>query len=186
MTAEICIAAERHMGIRTSLSMGSFNKGLPADRACLFQKLLASRDGRPIQLAMVQMKVVYEGGLHCRLTHGPSGAQIVTDAPKDNMGKGEAFSPTDLASAALGSCMLTLMGIFADRHQIALTGAQAEVSKEMADNPRRIARIAVTLHLPKGIPPAHRPALERTALTCPVHKSLHPDIQVPVQFQYPD
>jgi len=134
---------------------------------------------------VVKIDLIYEGHLHCRLTHEPSGAVITTDAPKDNHGKGEAFSPTDLAAASLLSCMVTLMGIFAERHKVDLAGTRAEVTKEMTqESPRRIAKLAVTINLPSGIPEAERPGLERAALTCPVHKSLHPDIQIPVNFQY--
>ena len=136
---------------------------------------------------MVKMSVVYEGNLRCRLTHGPSGQGIVTDAPVDNMGKGEAFSPTDLTAASLASCMMTVMGIVAQRHNIDLKGAKLEVSKEMVTTPvRRIGKITVDFFMPKGIDPAKRSMLERAAETCPVHKSLSPDVLVPVHFYYPD
>lgn len=135
---------------------------------------------------MVQIDIVYEGSLHCSLTHGPSGQVITTDAPKDNHGKGESFSPTDLVAAALGSCMLTLMGIFASRHGIDIGGTKVRVTKEMVSNPRRIGKLAVAMELPPGTPQDLRHALEQAALTCPVHKSLHPEIQVPVDFRYPD
>ncbi len=136
---------------------------------------------------MVKINVAYEGKLHCRLTHGPSGKEATTDAPKDNMGKGESFSPTDLVAAALGSCMLTTMGIFAQRHGIDLVGAQAEVIKEMIQEPtRRIGKLITVIKMPKGIDTKQREVLERVALTCPVHKSIHPEIEAPVNFQYPD
>ena len=135
---------------------------------------------------MVKMTIDYEGDLHCRLTHLPSGTKISTDAPKDNMGKGESFSPTDLVSSALGACMMTLMGIFAKRHSIELTGTKVTVQKEMTDAPRRIKRIEVVIEMAAGISKNHRPALETAALTCPVRKSIHPDIEVPVKFIYPD
>ena len=131
--------------------------------------------------------MVYEGDLRCRLRHEPSGDVITTDAPVDNMGKGEAFSPTDLTAAALGSCMLTVMGIAAKKHNIELTGTKAEVVKEMITQPtRRIGTISVTFHMAKGIPADKRSMLENAAHSCPVHKSLHPDVQLPVQFVYPD
>src|ERR1700733_9892829 len=102
---------------------------------------------------MVKISMVYEGQLHCTLTHGPSGSVIQTDAPKDNMGRGEAFSPTDLVAAALGSCMLTVMGIAAQRHNIDLKGTTVEVSKEMVTTPmRRIGTITITFHMASGIP----------------------------------
>ena len=136
---------------------------------------------------MVTINILYEGGLHCRLTHGPSGATIHTDAPKDNMGKGESFSPTDLVAAALGSCMLTLMGIFANRHGLNLTGTRVQVQKEMIQEPvRKIGKLTVIFKFPGGIPATQREDLQRAALTCPVYKSLHPDIEIPVSFHYPD
>lgn len=132
---------------------------------------------------MVKTNIVYEGGLHCQLTHGPSGSVITTDAPKDNNGKGEAFSPTDLVAAALGSCMMTIMGIQAARHGILLDGSCVEVSKEMITEPvRRIGKITVVLNMAKGIPEEKRAMLEAAANACPVHKSLHPDVQTPIHF----
>lgn len=129
--------------------------------------------------------MVYEGGLHCRLTHGPSGAVLATDAPKDNMGKGEAFSPTDLVASALGSCMLTTMAIYAQRHQIELAGATADVTKEMSqDAPRRIVRLTVNIQMPKNVPADQRSALEKIALGCPVTKSLDPAVDIPTRFDY--
>jgi len=134
---------------------------------------------------MVKIKILYEGQLHCSLTHEPSGTIINTDAPKDNMGRGEAFSPTDLVAAALGSCMLTVMGIAAARHSIDLKGSTVEVTKEMVTAPvRRIGSISVTLHMASGIPEDKRAILEAAAHSCPVHKSLHPDVQTPIQFIY--
>ena len=136
---------------------------------------------------MVKISMVYEGGLRCRLRHEPSGQVITTDAPVDNMGKGEAFSPTDLTAAALGSCMLTVMGIAAQRHNIELTGTRAEVIKEMVTQPtRRVGSISVTIQMAKGISSDKRAMLEAVAHACPIHKSLHPDVLVPVQFVYPD
>ena len=135
---------------------------------------------------MVNMEIIYEGQLHCTLTHEPSGTVINTDAPKDNMGRGEAFSPTDLVAAALGSCMLTIMGIAAARHNIDLKGTIVDVSKEMdASSGRRVGSISVVFHMPPGIPQDKRAMLEAAAHSCPVHKSLHPDVQTPIQFIYP-
>ncbi len=132
---------------------------------------------------MVEMDVVYEGQLHCTAKHGPSGSVIATDAPKDNQGRGEAFSPTDLLGAALGTCMLTLMGIYAQRHNLDIGGASAHVTKEMVTSPvRRIGKLTVTVRVPKPIPTEHRQPLENAANTCPVHKSLHPDIKEEVTF----
>lgn len=132
---------------------------------------------------MVKISIRYEGGLRCEAAHGPSGQKLFTDAPVDNHGKGESFSPTDLVASALGACMATIMGIAADRHGIDLSGMDIEVAKEMsASAPRRIAELAVVIRVP--LPPDHprRPLLEQAALTCPVHQSLHPEIRVPVEF----
>lgn len=136
---------------------------------------------------MVKIEIEYEGDLHTRLTHGPSGAIITTDAPKDNMGKGEAFSPTDMMAGSLGACMLTLMGIVAKRRNIELKSTKVEVTKEMIQEPvRRIGKLTVIFNLPAGIDKKERAILERAALTCPVHQSLHPSIEIPVEFHYPD
>lgn len=134
---------------------------------------------------MVKMSCQYEGQKHCSLTHAPSGSKIETDAPKDNMGKGERFSPTDLVGAALASCILTTMAIVAERDGIAFGEAKAEVSKEMANNPRKIAALPVIVTMPSGLTPEQRKKLEHVAHTCPVHRSLHPDLQLPITFVYP-
>ena len=135
---------------------------------------------------MVQIDSKYEGQLRCSATHGPSGASLQTDAPKDNMGKGEAFSPTDLVATALGTCMLTTMGIVAQRNDIVMTGATASVTKEMVTQPsRRIGRLGVTITVPGTFSEDDRKRLEGAALACPVHKSLHPDVQIPVTFDWP-
>ncbi len=130
----------------------------------------------------VQIDIAYEGELRCRATHGPSGTVLVTDAPVDNQGKGESFSPTDLVATALGSCMLTVMGIFAQRHAFDLTGTSVTVRKEMTPPPRKIARLACEIRVPLEEAHPLREALERAALTCPVHQSLHPDVEKPVLF----
>jgi putative redox protein len=136
---------------------------------------------------MVKINVIYEGDLRCRLTHEQSGSVILTDAPKDNMGKGEAFSPTDLVASALASCMLTVMGIAANRHNIDLKGTKVDVVKEMVNSPvRRIGAIHVDIYMPKGIASDKRSMLEHAAHACPVHKSLHPDLQTPIKFHYSD
>ena len=135
--------------------------------------------------AMVKSEITYQGDLRCTARHEPSGSVIETDAPVDNEGKGERFSPTDLVGAALGSCMSTIMGIIARRKGIDLAGLRITVEKAMSkDAPRRIVRLATRIHLP--LPPDHpdRAALERGALTCPVHQSLHPDIDAPVDFHW--
>jgi putative redox protein len=132
---------------------------------------------------MVNIQIEYQGDLHCKATHGPSGTELSTDAPKDNQGRGESFSPTDLVATALGTCMLTIMGIAARAQNIDITGATATVEKEMtAAPPRRIQRLAVKIHIPHSPSPADKEKLERAAHTCPVHRSLHPDVQMPIEF----
>jgi putative redox protein len=134
---------------------------------------------------MVAIELEYEGDLHCRAVHGPSGTVLTTDAPKDNQGRGESFSPTDLVATALGSCILSVMGIMASTLAVDITGTTATVEKEMATSPiRRIGSLAVTIHVPHHISEGHRQRLERAAHTCPVHKSLHPDVQMPIQFTW--
>jgi len=134
---------------------------------------------------MVDIQIEYQGDLHCKATHGPSGAELTTDAPRDNQGRGESFSPTDLVATALGTCMLTIMGIAARTLNIDIAGATAAVEKEMtATPPRRIQRLAVRIHVPHATSPADREKLERAAHTCPVHKSLHPDVQIPIEFTW--
>ena len=131
----------------------------------------------------VEINTVYEGSLRCRATHGPSGTQLVTDPPVDNQGKGESFSPTDLVATALGTCMATIMGIYAERHGIDLRGMSVRVRKEMVTAPvRRIGKLAVEIRAPISSNHPHREALERAAISCPVHQSVHPDIELPVEF----
>ncbi len=134
---------------------------------------------------MVETTIVYEGGLHTVATHGPSGCTITTDAPKDNQGKGEAFSPTDLVGAALGACTLTIMGIVAERRGINMKGATLKVVKEMAAAPeRRIAALRMELTMPPGIPEDARAVLLAAAEKCPVKKSLSADIAMPLHINW--
>ena len=126
----------------------------------------------------------YAGGKLVHLTHAPSGATITTDAPKDNGGEGTQFSPTDLVGAALGACILTTMVLFAERHGITLHGSHFQVEKIMGSDPRRIAELVLTLHMPSALAETDRLKLERAGMTCPVHKSLHPDTQVRAEFVY--
>lgn len=137
----------------------------------------------------VEVDISYSGDLRCHATHGPSRNNLLTDAPVDNHGKGEAFSPTDLVATALGTCMLTVMGIVAQRHNWDLTGMRAHVIKEMAAAPiRRIGKLAVTISIPADkaikLTPEERTRLENAAHSCPVHHSLHPDIDAPVLFRW--
>ncbi len=134
---------------------------------------------------MVEITARYEGQLRCNATHGPSGAHVLTDAPVDNHGKGEAFSPTDLVATALPTCMMTIMGIYAERHGISLAGMSARTEKEMTKvPPRRIAGLRTVITVPIAADHPQREALENAAHTCPVHRSLHPDIAAPIEFVY--
>ena len=134
---------------------------------------------------MVEMKLVYEGGLHTTALHGPSSASLETDAPVDNQGKGEAFSPTDLLATSLASCMLTTMAIVGGREGWQIDGARARVEKHMELEPRRrVARVVVELDMPKGLSAAARERLEETARGCPVAESLHPDTIVDLSMRW--
>lgn len=127
----------------------------------------------------------YAGQLRTEATHVASGNLIQTDAPLDNHGRGEAFSPTDLVSTALGSCMMTVMGIVAERHNWDLVGSTFAVVKHMStEPPRRIAQIDVTFTLPATLAPQERTLLERAAHTCPVGLSLHPEVRQNIVFEY--
>ena len=134
---------------------------------------------------MVAIQVEYQGDLHCKAVHGPSGTELSTDAPKDNQGRGESFSPTDLVATALGTCMLTIMGIMARTLAIDIAGTSATVEKEMtATAPRMIQSLTVKIHVPHSLSSEDQQKLERAAHTCPVHKSLHPDVQTPIEFTW--
>jgi putative redox protein len=134
---------------------------------------------------MVAIQIEYQGDLHCKAVHGPSGIELSTDAPKDNQGRGESFSPTDLVATALGTCMLTVMGIMARTLNIDIAGTTAAVEKEMtAAPPRRIQSLAVKINVPHSLSPENKLKLERAVHTCPVHKSLHPDINTPIEFTW--
>ncbi len=134
---------------------------------------------------MVQIDATYDGGLRCRATHAESGATLSTDAPKDNQGQGLSFSPTDLLATALGTCMLTTMGIAANRLGVDLTGAHVRVRKEMtAEAPRRVSKLTVEITGPSSVPNEHRLPLERAAIECPVSRSLSPAIQTGIVFQW--
>lgn len=136
---------------------------------------------------MVKINITYEGNLHCRAVHGPSGDQILTDAPADHLGKGEGFSPTDLLATALGSCMLTVMGIAAQSRKIDMVGATVDVEKEMVNVPvRRVAGLIMVFKMPKGIDPGKRVFLEGATGSCPVSKSLSSEVRVSMRFEYPD
>lgn len=134
---------------------------------------------------MVKITGEYQGDLHCSARHEPSGNTLVTDAPKDNQGRGEAFSPTDLAATSLGVCMATIMAIAARKHGVELKGMKFEVTKEMsAVPPRRIARLTTHFWVPLPRTNALAKLLTDAAHTCPVHLSLHPSVEKPVMFHW--
>ena len=132
----------------------------------------------------VEITGTYQDGLKVEVEHGPSGTKLLTAAPVDNQGDGSSFSPTDLTAAALGACMLTIIGILGERHRLDLAGSHFRATKNMRDDPRRIGSVPVEIHLPESLPSEHRTRLERGALTCPVHRSLLDDIPGPVTFHY--
>ena len=133
---------------------------------------------------MVTIRATYEGDLCCSAVHGPSEATLSTDAPKDNEGLGRYYSPTDLVATALATCILTTMGIVAKRRGIDLKGARATVEKHMNADPRRIGRLPVELTVEGSYSDEERTVLERAAHTCPVHRSLHPDIEATITFAW--
>jgi len=136
---------------------------------------------------MVEMTLVYEGGLHTVARHGPSGASVETDAPVDNQGKGEAYSPTDLLAASLASCMLTTMAIVGDREGWALEGSSARIEKHMELTPRRrVGRVVVELDLPAGFSDDVKQRLEEVARGCPVAASLHADVAIDLTMRWGD
>ena len=136
---------------------------------------------------MVEINTVYEVGLHCKAVHKPSGVTIETDAPVDNRGKGESFSPTDLLATSLAVCYLTTMGIAAEDRGIDMKGATCRIEKHMStDSPRRVVKLVAEIIFPAGIPFDKRGILEAVALHCPVSKSLSADIDVDLKLHFPD
>ena len=133
---------------------------------------------------MATLKTKHLGGLRTEITHLQSGNTVTTDAPTDNNGKGEYISPTDMVAGALGSCMLTLMDMAATRMGIDMTGTTLDITKVMAADPRRIAEIIIDVRFPFAADDKTRTILERAAETCPVGKSLHPDLRQSVSYHY--
>jgi uncharacterized OsmC-like protein len=134
---------------------------------------------------MVSMKVQYNGDLRCTATHIKSGNQVITDAPTDNNGKGEAFSPTDLLCTSLSTCMMTLMGIAANSKEIQLGQIDADIEKIMGSDPRRVSGINIQFRIQSlGYTDREKDILKNAALTCPVAKSIHPDIALGIDFQF--
>lgn len=133
---------------------------------------------------MVRIDVVYEGDLHAVASHEPSGCDLATDAPVDNRGRGESFSPTDLLAAAVGTCMLTVMGITARQEGWTIEGARVAVEKYMTTSPRRVSKLVLRFEMPAVPTAAARETLENTARTCPVAESIHPGIDLDVEFEW--
>lgn len=135
---------------------------------------------------METVRTIYQGDLRTRAKHIQSGNEFITDAPTDNQGRGEAFSPTDLLAAALGSCMLTIIGIAANTHGFNIDGTEVKITKIMASNPRRVAEVVVEFFFPKtqSYSKKEKILIEKAALECPVAKSLHPDLKQTVSFNY--
>ena len=134
---------------------------------------------------MATSKITYTGDLRTSSIHLKSGIEIITDAPVDNQGKGEAFSPTDLLSTSLGNCMLTIVGIAARTHGFNIDGTTAEITKIMGENPRRVTEIVVDLQFPaNNYSDKEKEIIERSARTCPVAYSLHPDIKQNITFGF--
>ena len=132
---------------------------------------------------MVRIETEYQGNLHCTSVHTPSKTELATDAPVDNQGRGESFSPTDLIATSLGTCMLTTMGIVARTLDVDITGATAIVEKEMTSTPpRKVNRLTVAIRVPRKTTPENQQRLENAAHTCPVKRSIHPDIETPIEF----
>jgi len=136
---------------------------------------------------MVKIEIEHTGGLHSEAVHVQSGSRLQTDAPLDNGGKGESFSPTDLVATALGSCITTTMDLYAKRNGISIEGTKASVIKHMSSQPvRRISKLEVAVELPLPGNHPHRAALENAAQNCPVKKSLSAEMEIPITFAWRD
>lgn len=134
---------------------------------------------------MTKINLHYDGNLLYRAAHAPSGVTLLTDAPVDNHGKGSSFSPTDLVAAALGSCMGTIIAIVAERHGINIKGTEISVEKIMTAKPfRKIDMLRVEVKIPHKISEDNKKRLIHAAETCPVIKSIHPDIKVPITYEW--
>ncbi len=134
---------------------------------------------------MTKMTAKYLGGLRVECVHLPSGVKLITDAPVDNQGKGEAFSPTDLCAVSLAACILTVLGIYGEKHRVDLTGIEAEISKEMVNEPRRIGKIDIIVNMPpKNYSQKEKLILPRIANTCAVHYSLNEQVVQNIIFNW--
>ncbi|MAQ43469.1 MAG: osmotically inducible protein OsmC [Candidatus Marinimicrobia bacterium] len=135
---------------------------------------------------MSDIKIVYNGDLRTQITHSQSGDVIITDAPIDNNGKGEAFSPTDLFASSLGSCMLTIMGITAQTHGLNIDGSTVNINKIMGTNPRRVSAIDIIININGKLNEKDKKILQKAAEHCPVSKSIHPDLDEKITFNFLD
>jgi putative redox protein len=134
---------------------------------------------------MVEINSTYEGGLHCKAIHKPSGVVLETDAPLDNKGKGESFSPTDLLATSLAVCYLTTMGIAADMHGVDMSGTTCRIEKHMSsDKPRRVVKLAGEIVFVKPIPDDKKAVIEEAGVHCPVSKSINPNVEISLNFVY--
>jgi putative redox protein len=134
---------------------------------------------------MSKMYIEYLGDLHCKAIHGPSGSELLTDAPPDNNGKGEYFSPTDLLATAAGTCVLTIMGMVAQKHNIDITGLKINVIKEMVSDPlRRVGMISLDFIFPRKLPDKEFQIMKNCINTCPVIRSLHPDLEIETHISF--
>ena len=131
---------------------------------------------------MVRIESVYDGNLRCSATHIPSGQTLVTDAPVDNMGKGQSFSPTDLLATSMLNCMMTIIAIAADSRKLDVSGISGSVEKHMASGPRRVSKLEVEISLPTDLNSEDRAWLIKRGLACPVHKSVSQEMEVEVKF----
>lgn len=133
---------------------------------------------------MTTLKTIYKGNLRTEITHLQSGAKVITDAPTDNNGKGEAISPTDMLAAALGSCMLTIMGMAANNHGFDIDGTEVEITKVMGTEPRRVVEIQVIFNFPRDYDDRTKRFIENAVKSCPAEHSLHPDIKRVITYNY--
>ncbi len=133
---------------------------------------------------MVKMNAIYLGEKHCQARHEPSQSVLDTDAPKDNNGRGAAFSPTDLLATSLGTCALTTIAIFAEKDGLNIQGSRMEVVKEMTSSPRKVASLATKIFLPVSLTPEQRKKYEEIGNNCPVKLSLHPEVKVQLEYSY--
>lgn len=136
---------------------------------------------------MATVSAKYIGDLRMECVHNQSGTKIVTDAPSDNQGKGESFSPTDLCATALGTCAMTIIGIYAKNHGVDVTGAEVEITKTMSADPRRIGKIEAVFKMPaRSYSAKEKTSIERCVHSCPVHLTLHPDVEQVFTFIWQD